>query len=136
MKTYLQKRLEYAKEMGHNAARAARYQRQIIRKGWCDADTWSLDVSLSRYILPQLKRLRETNSGHPCTMTDKQWLAIQDKMIRSFELTIEENDRYPSWFDKKDEETDKQWLTRIRKVEAEIHEGFKLFGEHFRSLWS
>jgi hypothetical protein len=87
-------------------------------------DTWSMDMTLAKIILPMLVQLKETKHGTPCcmpiydehpnlfdgsSMTDEeydrllgiaeqQWDEILDKMIWSFtQLNLEDNGEGPFW---------------------------------------
>src|SRR5271154_326089 len=59
------------------------WQRRI--RGWDDSQTWSLDHSLAKLILPRLKRFQELSIGRPSDMTEKKWNDILDEMIFGFE---------------------------------------------------
>lgn len=142
MKTYLDKRLQQAKESAGpiktkgDAKRAEKFRKQIIRKGYCDADLWSLNTSLAEYILPQLREFRNCTGGHPCSLKSTEaWQAIIDKMIWAFDMLIQEND-WPNWETKKKGETDNQWLRRLEAIREEMQKGFELFGKWFPHLWN
>lgn len=89
------------------------YQR-IIR-GWDDSETWSLDHSLAKLILPRLKRFKELQDGHPSDLSEKEWDEIIDKMIFAFE-----------WY------SDDPWCKEVPK---EVNEGIELFSKWYRDLW-
>jgi len=99
-------------------------------------DTWSLDHTISEWILPRLRYLKKTKQGCPgmveidkelekefdlvCTKSFKDefekqcamWDYVLDKMIRSFELTIEDDLKFD-----------------------EIQDGLKWFVKYFNCLW-
>lgn len=92
---------------------------QLETRGWTDADTWSLDHSLAKWITPRLKRFKEVTNCSPSTLKEKQWNAILQKMIDAFEMISHDN--YFMLTDKK----------KLKKVNA----GLDLFRKYFMSLW-
>lgn len=107
-----------------------------VKWGFNPKDIWSLDYSLSEWIVPRLKMLRETKQGcpfidgfdeiysNPDATEDeweqiyKAWDEIMGKMILAFELVI------------KDDHGEERL-----KNEEKIEEGLKLFARYFRNLW-
>lgn len=105
-------------------------------------DTWSLDYTLAKIILPCLKQLKETTHGAPFVDyedvpenlrvndkkeewdTDSQhferWNWVFDEMIWSF-TAILDDDEYLHW-------SDEEYQNRIKN-------GFRLFGKYYGSLW-
>jgi hypothetical protein len=89
---------------------------QIKNKGYADSETWSLDYSLSKWVLPRLKHLRNNVKSYPpnlelnpdlkiqphgvlqCGEDDKSYLTLDewkdrlDKMIYAFEFVLTEDD--------------------------------------------
>ena len=88
-----------------------------VRHGFDYADTWSLDYSLSKWILPRLKHLKAVHVGYPGALTPEEWDAILGKMVDAFEVIVE--DDYLG--DKEKQKT--------------IDEGLDLFREYFQHLW-
>lgn len=81
---------------------------QKIRYGYSDRDFWSLDQTLTKFILPRLRYFRNMNKvGVPTSVysnydlnvdidsdhdkAELYWNEILDKMIRSFELLEDED---------------------------------------------
>lgn len=87
-------------------------------RGWDDSETFSLDFSLAKIILPRLKRFHQIKCGYPASMTKEEWNIILDKMIAMFEFSASEA-RYIA--DKK--EFDKH------------QEGLELFTKYYWHLW-
>jgi hypothetical protein len=106
-------------------------------------DTWSLDYTLAKIILPCLKQLKETKHGAPNTEDEdvpewlrstaappkenawdidanwfKRWDWIMDEMIFAFEFLNEDSD------DRYDEQKNDR-----------CNNGLKLFGKYYRGLW-
>lgn len=80
------------------------YQR--ITKGYADSESWSLDSSTAKWILPRLKHLRNNFYGMPpnlelyktektkeyYSLTEDEWRDILDKIIYAFEFVLNEDD--------------------------------------------
>lgn len=98
---------------------------QRLINGWSDDETWSLDITVSDYLVPRLKRLKELKHGHPsCFQTMEEWNEILDKMIYAFtECSNEFNREYPGTVSKE--------RARQRKIKI----GLNLFAKHFQNLW-
>lgn len=94
-----------------------KYFHQRLMRGFDDTETFSLDHSLAKIILPRLKRFKELSIARPYDMTESEWNIILDKMIFSFEFAA--SDRL--FADPNDE-----W--------AEYQEGLELFGKHYSNL--
>lgn len=85
-----------------------------------EEDVWSLDVTLSRWILPRLRRIMELEAevgGHPCDLTPEGWRSQLLMMIRAFELIANEQDDTP-------------------EDRLSINEGLDSFRYWFRALWT
>jgi len=102
--------------------RYARYVKQLETNGFCDAETWSLDSTICRFILPRLKRFKEINTGYPSDLEPEEWNLILDKIIFAFEFELLKYE----WDQNKDDFADKY---------AKYKEGMKLFAERFEDLW-
>ena len=89
-------------------------------RGWSDNDTWSLDHTLSKFILPRLKRFRDVQNGYPGgdVKSEEEWLEILDKMILGMELSARG-----------------QWDCTDKEEHKKALEGMKLFGEYYFDLW-
>lgn len=113
---------KYTKNRFHLSGRAIRFffQRQI--RGWDNSVTWSLDYSLSKIILPRLKKFKELHNGYPNGLTSEKWEEILDKMIFAFEFLGSE-DRW----DKIGVKYNGDW--------DRAKEGIKLFGKYYMDLW-
>lgn len=113
----------------HNLKQSVKFFEQRLFRGWDDSETWSLDYSLAKHILPRLERLRQKVSQSPATplLDDddcKKWFDTLDKMIFAFTKIIEQNDG---------EET--LSIDDENKENEKIQEGLDLFGKHYRNLW-
>lgn len=105
--------------------RSIKFWWQRRTRGWDDSETWNLDVSLAKLILPRLKKFKQIKNGSPSLdeiRTDDDWDIILDKMIIAFNFIQDEE----KFFDVRDE----------RKEEyKQTQEGLDLFSKYFMSLW-
>lgn len=113
-------------------------------------ETWCLDISLAKYIIPRLKKFKKLNNGYPGRGemdTPEKWDEALDKMIQAFEYVIN-LDEY--WIDDpKYDYTDimfgknKEFYEKIKENKitedirrlAAINEGLQLFAKYYMSLW-
>lgn len=93
-------------------------QRQMY--GWDNTELWNLDITLAKLILPRLRRFRVKLQGWPASLTLGEWQDALDKMIKAFELILDED--YHSWDDNGD---------MMQTVET----GLTLFAKYYRDLW-
>lgn len=88
--------------------------------GFNPEETYSLDYSICKFVLPRLKYFQKTKKAHPVQYTEQQWTDIVEKMITAFQLM---DDSYDDCFLIKEED------------EQTIKEGLRLFSENFLCLW-
>ena len=135
-----------------------RYQK--IRFGYSKKELWSLDHTITDFVLPRLKAFRhgESNNvteGGPagCPMLDgydadkmgdvesdamyQEWLDILDKMIQAFEyhkLGMRDVEISSGiWLEKNEEY--KKYREEEKRREKVIEEGLALFGKYYQALW-
>jgi hypothetical protein len=101
------------------------WYRQRKKCGFDDRETWSLDYTIAKFVLPRLIRFKEVNNGRPNNLTWDEWNKILDKMIYSINAVVHEWDHNP-------EQTSGSTL---KKHYRKTHEGLILFGKYFRHLW-
>lgn len=92
-------------------------------------DTWNVDTTLARIILPMLIQHKKNKMGHPSILTEESWNDIIDKMIWSFNEILNGEDgaqfhhhHYIDWYG-------------MKLYNDRIQEGLDLFGRHYRNLW-
>lgn len=95
------------------------FQRRI--RGWDDRELWNLDSTFARYMLPRLKRFKETTDGYPGELTEQQWDAILEEIIWSLEYILGDQ-----WH-----EDHTQWELN----EARCSAGCELLGKWMRGMW-
>ena len=125
------------------------YQR--MRYGFSARQLWSLDHTITDFILPRLKSFRYGGgnshlngpSGSPmlegCEEYQheemyQEWLSILDKMILAFEYHKMDMDDVDSGVGI----DENKWQTYLKEEERRqkiIEEGLMLFAKYYRSLW-
>jgi hypothetical protein len=98
--------------------RARRFFWQRMTRGWDDSETWSLDYSLAKVILPRLKRFKQITIATPGELKEQEWNDILDKMIVTFEFAASEE----------------RWNATPEDYDKH-NEGLKLFAEYYWALW-
>jgi len=92
------------------------------RLGFNPSDTWALDQSFAKYMLPRLKYFKTKMNSHPSQLTAKQWEREVAKMIAAFELIADDEKYY-------------KLDNRSHRAERMIEEGMDSFIKHYRNLW-
>lgn len=115
-------------------------------------DTWAMDGTLAKIILPMLIQLKETKHGYPSHLTEKKWDYILGEMIWTFEQIADDENDEQFWtrFGELDLSglPDEDGLSEVKwKIEptinwigleahhARIDKGTALFGKYYRALW-
>ena len=102
------------------------YQQQRLEGGFDDSEVWSLEGTITSFILPRLKRFKEITYSYPSDISAKEWNNKLEKMITAFEYLENEDlglDDTKSGIDR--------WAAR----EKVINEGLELFIKYYNSLW-
>ena len=100
-----------------------KYKNQRLERGFDDTETWNLDVTLAKFIVPRLKRFKELNNGYPAHFKAKEeWDVILNEMIEGFELYEDK------WKCNSD-----QNITNLEEYKRK--RAVKLLGEYFYDLW-
>ena len=109
-------------------------------------ETWSLDVTLAKYIIPRLKKFKELENGYPGRDemdTPEKWDDALDKMIQAFEYVIDYDsywigDQKYDYFSLSYEEGREKTIENLRAEDirrlAAINEGLQLFAKYYMSL--
>jgi hypothetical protein len=100
------------------------YQRVV--RGWDDSDTWSLDYTTAKFVLPRLKRFKELSIAVPSEFCQngveigsKIWNRRLDQMIYAMEKVIQHTN------------VDMLSTDEINRM----NKGLQIFGQHFTNLW-
>ena len=100
--------------------RAIRHFFQRIFRGFDDSETYNLEATLARHIVPRLKRFKELNNGYPPDLAFESWNIIINEMIYALEFRAKET---VDQLDATVEEYDR------------VQRGLAAFGRHFSELW-
>lgn len=94
-------------------------QREV--QGFSDDETFSLDTTISEFILPRLKRFRETEFSYPPDLeNNEEWRNILDDMIFAFECNSNKFDLDYQYF---------------KQNNSRIDRGLQLFAKYYFDLW-
>ena len=66
-----------------------KFEKQFDKKGFDDSVTWSLDVSIAKFILPRLKRYIKL--ADKIIVIEPRFRKALDRMIRGFTILAEDN---------------------------------------------
>jgi hypothetical protein len=92
-------------------------QRRI--RGFDDSETWSLDYSLAKHILPRLKLLKQFKTIH--NEHDAEYEDSLDKMITAFDIIANDSD---------------YWCLEVYpEKQKAVNDGLDMFRKHYRSMW-
>lgn len=116
----MKEKLGFAHTLPKNDKRLEKYKKQRKDRGWDDTELWSLDTTIAKFIVPRLKRFKETVNGHPNEFTFEEWKVELQKMIDAFEYVANDDEYYS--YDKK----------KIKMCDV----GMKSFHKYFSHLWN
>jgi tRNA-dihydrouridine synthase len=126
-----------------------------MRYGVSDSECWSLDWTLTNFILPRLKHFKKINvHTYPPDITPERWNEILDELIWTFEYMHDEEkfnptpmfryevDNMDDYFKNiKREKTPEQkqaweqYLKKNEELEERRKKGMLLFAEYYQQLW-
>lgn len=90
-------------------------------------ETWSLDTTIAKYILPRLKLFKKLNNGYPQgrygIQTMEDWNKQLDKMIEAFDFAA---NKFEGWEYSEEELNEKYEM---------FEEGMELFSKAYFDLW-
>lgn len=109
--------------------------RYIPTDGFIDAEAFNLDSTLAMIIYSYLCYFRDTGSkfGHPASMEHSEWEKTLDRMITSFRMYIEMDDKAPNINDYPGNY--EGWKCVMMHYWRKINYGMRLFIKHFSELW-
>lgn len=93
-------------------------------------ETWNLDITFAKYIIPRLKKFKKLNNGYPGREemdTPEKWDEALDKMIQAFEYVVNEFD----WW----KDNPKYNFDEGKRRQTVINEGLQLFAKYYMNLW-
>ena len=115
---------EWKKDTAKTKKRWKKYQKQNKEFGFDETETWNLDNTIIQFTLPRLKYFRENLIGYPSELTEKKWEKILDKIIWSFEQSVDDYENCPST------------IEDIKKYYKKVQKGNELFGKYLSNFWS
>ena len=95
-------------------------------------ETWNLDYTIAKFVLPRLKLFKKLNNGYPGygeANTPEKWDALLDKIIWSFEQIANDYEIYASINFK-----DFDCMDKYKELNDKIQEGLMLFAKWFQHL--
>lgn len=98
-------------------SRAIKFWWQRQTRGWDDSETFSLDYSIAKLVLPRLKRFKEFKVNN--TKVSRKYRRDLDKMIDAFE-----------WY-----ASDDRWKQNEFEMMKKHQEGLDLFAKYYGGLW-
>lgn len=96
-----------------------RYRIRSLKAGFNVEDTFSLDVSMAKWITPRLKYFKENLHGYPPDVTPEQWDEILEEMYIGFKVSSRRYEDFP---------------TTAEKAEK-IKRALELFHKYYFDLW-
>jgi hypothetical protein len=76
------------------------FKQQRLERGFDDSELWNLEFTIAKFILPRLIAFRQDLISHPCGMTSKEWEAVLDTMIYSFDAIVKDDKELHDNFEK------------------------------------
>ncbi len=140
----------------YNIPRHITYCRQWLKRGFSDRQTWDMDHTFTKFMLPRLERFKEIwiqydVGGVPCELlspnhhkmsekeqnkdinrASKVWLKIIDKMIYALHCIVDEE------YDVKyiDTEDGQRYDSKyIKKRYKKVQDGLDMLSKYFMHLW-
>lgn len=110
--------------------RQAKWFVQRGRRGWADCDTWALDSYLLGWLPDAMTNVRRWAYSHPGDMTFSEWLTLIVKIEDGLRAGAQVRNIEP-W---RPGETVAEYKARIKPLEDEFAEAWRLLGEHFPSI--
>ena len=101
-------------------------------------ETWSLDYTIAKFVLPRLENFKKVNNGYPGhdeMDTPEKWDAALDKMINSFRIIVSSGCDFAYGLDRDDYLDRQSYLEAVDAKTTEIQEGLMLFAKWYQHLW-
>ena len=107
--------------IGIDDSRWEDFKKQRLEQGFDESETWSLDSTIAKFILPRLKYFYNDGDifSYPGNLTSKEWSAIVSKMVKAFDLIVHVD-----------------VANRTEEDVKAVEEGLDLFREYFFDLWN
>lgn len=128
---------------------------QKMRYGVSNQECWSLDCTITKFILPRLKHFKKMQRyGYPPDITPERWEEILDELIWTFEYMKDDGETinpFPTiqWnpsFDSvkachnrektaEEKELISKWDVKNKELDKRKDEGLMLFAKYYSHLW-
>lgn len=105
-----------------NREQFSKFEAQRRERGFDDSETWNLDMTIAKFILPRLIVFRQLNNGMPQEHTEESYNAVLDEIIEGLTYKANEDE-----YDLSPEEE----LVHFNK----ITKAFELLSKHIHGLW-
>ena len=88
------KHVNFSVDVGDKKCRR-KYKRQRTRRGFDDTETWNMDLTIFKFILPRLKVFKKVNIAYPPEFeTFEDWQNCIQTMIDFMEKYCNSEDRF------------------------------------------
>lgn len=124
--------------------RETKWKLQRARRGWSDADTWSIDGYFLDIIGPMIRKMRSYGNSYPGDLTGaetpEKWDKILDEMASGFELKRDWEYSYCEVMgvdkpDFKDPKFKEKFEAKNKEVDDKFNNSMALFTKWFGHLW-
>ena len=103
---------------------------QRVTRGWDDREIWSLDNTISKFVLPRLKLLKKNKHGIPCDFVNKDGSVREDEWNRKLDEMI-----WAHWFIVNQAELPYHRFHDHFGEWERCRAGLGYFGKYYLSLW-
>ena len=104
----------------HRIKRSIRFFFQRMFRGFDDSETWNMDLTFYKWLLPRIRRFIKVTNGYPITYKNmSQWKKEVNKRTKQLERIIARAD---------------DWESAI-KVEKDMYEFNQWFAKNLKNLW-
>lgn len=115
-----------------------KFTKQRLERGFDDSETWNLDLTIAKFVLPRLESFKESFMGYPGFLKNEdEWKTILEKICKAFRLYINrDNDCIEDVRTIKmlHESDDPKKLMDILKDHEDYEEGMNLFFKYWKWL--
>ena len=125
-----------------NIFRKIKWSIQRIKWGYCEYDTWDLDIHYCRYFRDTIEYFRKHRHSYPFEYTDEEWEYILKKLSSYFHnAQAEVYNMYEDDFISPDatDEIKEKYLLEEKRIcdyrEENLKKGLELLTKNFSGLW-
>lgn len=110
------------------------YKLQRMERGFDDSECWNLDMTIIKFMLPRIKRLKEISCGFPARLkSEDEWDDILNKIVLALQLVLDTDGECLTYFEDniKYYNYDAEHMLKAKENHERFNEGWKLFYEWF-----